>query len=479
MGLAPSPAADRGVRRAATLVMVAALTVSPALSRGEVVFSSTVIDAGHSGDCKALADLNGDGLADAVVAGYEMKWYEAPDWTARVIDTAADEFTTDLDTADLDGDGDNDIVVPDGATGVYWYENGSRGTTWTRRAIGTTGGEYCHDVAIGDIDGDGDLDVVGRPLNGDLYIFRRESGGGWTIISRATVVGEGLALADLDGDGRLDIVVNGQWHEAPGGNIITDAWPRHIYDAAKTGLMAKVAVADLNGDGRPDIALTPSEGLGEIAWYEAPPDPKSGLWTRHVLESSADQYHSLQLIDVDGDGWRDLLTAQMHTVVGTPVVAVYMNPGVAGGTWPCTVIAQTSSHNLAVGDVNGDGRPDLLGSDYIGNPPVTLWLNRTMTASALPLPTTGVAELTVAPNPFNARIKLTMTGAGSGPATLVIYDLRGHLVKRLAQDVVLAGSAEQVWDGRGQDGRQAPSGTYFAVLTTGPERITRKLALVK
>lgn len=459
-------------------LVLAAVTVAATAAANPLTFTPKVIDAAQSGDCKAFADLNGDGLDDAVVGGYVLRWYAAPSWTPQTVAQADDEFTTDLEAADLDGDGDIDLIVPDGTAGIYWFENAGAGSAWTRHFLGATDGKHCHDVAVGDIEQDGDLDVVGRPLNGSLHLFRQETGMIWTAVARATAAGEGMALADLDRDGRLDIVVNGQWHEAPDGNIISTPWPEHTYDAAKLTMPAKVAAADLDGDGRLDIALTPAESTGEIAWYAAPADPVTGTWRRVVLLAGADCYHSLQLVDLDGDGWRDLLTAQMHTASGSPVVEAYLNPG-DDSAWSRILIAQASSHNLAVGDHDRDGRPDLLGCDYIGAPPVTVWTNDTAGLSGTPVAPTAALGIAAAPNPFNARLELTVTGAGPAAATLVVYDLEGRAVRVLRRAAPLGEAEAVVWDGRDDRGRRLPTGVYLAVLTAGRERVTRKVGLVQ
>lgn len=458
------------------LALVAAGLMARSAAAAPLDFLGQVVASQQSGDCKAIADFDGDGLNDLAIGGSALFWYRSPDWTARLIATANDQFTTDMEAADVDGDGDADLVVPDGTAGVYWWENGSAGQTWTRHLIGAAGGMYTHDVAAGDIDGDGDLDVVGRPLNGNLYIYRHD-GAAWTARSLATTGGEGLDLVDLNADGRLDLVASGQWHQAPAGDIITTAWSTWIFDSGRLGQSLKIEAADLNADGRPDIVLTPAEGTGDIAWYRAPANPQTGAWTRTVLLAGADHYHSLALVDLNGDGWRDIVTAQMHIAVTGPVIAVYLNAG-AATSFTRQVLAGTSSHNLVVGDLDGDGRPDLAGCNFIGTPPVSAWMNQATYVSATG-PIVSSLSLTAFPNPFNANVRLTIEGPLAGPTSARVYDLKGRFVYELAADDGVALPRTLTWDGRDHAGAAQASGIYYVVLKVGSEWRAQSVVMVK
>jgi len=160
-----------------TILAVGLLTRSAVAET--ISFTAETVASQNSGDCKAIADFDGDGRNDLAIGGLTLTWYRSPTWAATAIGTADNEYTTDMEAADIDGDGDPDLVVPDGTVGVYWFENRNAGQAWTRRLIGSSLGNYSHDVEVGDIDADGDLDVVSRPLNGSLRVFRRD-GAAWT-----------------------------------------------------------------------------------------------------------------------------------------------------------------------------------------------------------------------------------------------------------------------------------------------------------
>jgi hypothetical protein len=139
------------------------------------------------------------------------------------------------------------------------------------------------------------------------------------------------------------------------------AWKKHILDARFVS--EGVAIADVNRDGRPDI-------LTGNFWYEAP------HWTRHAIRpcpefDGATGYSNSFInfpMDVDGDGWPDLI------VIGFPgQPAVWLeNPRGGPGPWREHRIAETAcNESPAFGDVNGDGRPELV---FAVDESVMVWL---------------------------------------------------------------------------------------------------------
>jgi hypothetical protein len=196
-------------------------------------------------------------------------------------------WTMGIEDADMDGDGDSDIVLTDrygNASGCRWLENDGKGV-WKKHDIGAIG-ENCMFFALADLDGDGLQDVSVITMANKLHTIRRlnREGTKWQdsdvplppdMIGR----GKGIAAGDADLDGRLDLVISFEESKAPKHSLI---WLSH--DGTPfggkwqwnelSGVMGvkndQVRLADIDGDGDLD-ALTTEEitNLGVI-WYENP-----------------------------------------------------------------------------------------------------------------------------------------------------------------------------------------------------------------
>ncbi len=100
-------------------------------------------------------------------------------------------------------------------------------------------------------------------------------------------------------------------------------------------------------------------------------------------------------------------------------------------------------------------------------------------ADVEPAPAAAVALHPARPNPFNPSTTISYSVAHSAHAELVIYDVRGRLVRALWRGTVPAGRHEVIWDGRDDSGARAASGVYACQLRVGTVEETRQLVLLK
>ncbi|KAK3238429.1 hypothetical protein CYMTET_51563 [Cymbomonas tetramitiformis] len=171
------------------------------------------------------ADIDGDGDMDVFSASHgdhTFAWYENTDGAGnfgsqQVIDSGIPNGKSAqyVDTGDIDGDGDLDVVTAGRSCGVAWYENtDGSGTFGSRQEIVVP---WNSDIPYqwmraqaADIDGDGDLDVVAGCYSQDRVAWFQNDGSGnfgsMQVISTAVAVYD-MYAADLDGDGDIDVLV--------------------------------------------------------------------------------------------------------------------------------------------------------------------------------------------------------------------------------------------------------------------------------
>lgn len=391
----PGPS-SRPLRRSRSARIAAGAALASAPLAAQVPYQHHTVDADGPANMhvKSVGDLDSDGFPDLVVGGTqgELYWYEErsahPAWTRHVITSGGlGGWSTDAECADLDGDGDADLLVSDWyqAGRIVWFENlDGVGASFAFHPIGAPA---AHDLELADFDGDGDPDVVTRRqgATGDTLEFWRNDAGGSTWVHESylppnAVAGEGLAVADLDGDGDPDVVLGHAWYENLGGAFPPGSWAQHTYAGSPMDPDTFPIAVDVDGDGKLDIVTTPAESAGEpgaTRWFEAPVGgPRTTPWPEHVIDSSVEAVtHSLGAADVDLDGDVDVVTAEMAQGADPDEIRLYTNDDGQGGAWTLQVVDTGGSHSIRVLDAGLDGDFDIFGANWTGTQVVDLWEN--------------------------------------------------------------------------------------------------------
>lgn len=326
------------------------------------------------------ADLDGDGRADMV--GRDMGNWQ---W-ARSTGTTFQNSTwhqwphyiewQDVMVADINGDGFSDLVGRN--DGTWWVARSTTtgfvseplaGGRWQVQAVWT-------DARVGDFNGDGRDDILGRSGKKIYVSLSGPSGlamsawGEWS----ANNTWLNVTVGDFDNDGKDDLLgrvaSTGEWYvaESDGTKFSTVPWGK--WPLVTPDPFAQVLVGDFNGDGRDDVAGRASTNGDWIVSLSTGSALVLGAtrWTRWGTTST---WLDARVGDVNGDGRDDIV----GRIAGNGDWYLNLSNGSSfgaaekKGNWSTL----SSWSNVALADVTGDGRADLIGRSATGDWTVSRW----------------------------------------------------------------------------------------------------------
>ncbi len=294
--------------------------------------------------------------------------------------------------ADFDGDGKADLIVANFAANTISVFRNTSATgsinagSFTDKSDFATGVSPVN-IAIGDLNGDGkpDVAVVNAGSNSYSVFINTSTTGSISFAAKVDIImpgpffsPRGIAIADIDGDGLNDLVISSLYSNTllTFRNLTNLNGPFYAIGAQGIPVLTApygIFAEDLNGDGKPDIAVA-HNGSNMISVIQNQSVVGTFMFASRVDitsgTTSSPQICSIVAADFDGDGKPDLAALNQ----GDNTVSVFKNLMAAGAFIDASGFAAkadfatgASPTALTVGDVNGDGKPDLITSNYGGN----------------------------------------------------------------------------------------------------------------
>ncbi len=351
-------------------------------------FKKTTITTDFISEGVAVGDVNKDGLDDIMAGDF---WFAAPDWKrneiapGRIYNPDADYSHSFLNfSADVNHDSWIDLIVIDfPGTTAQWFENPkNKSGYWKKHLIYETVAN--ESPAFVDVDNDGLLDLLFADSTSKQMIWMKaptDGNASWTkyTISEKNAPGtdvfsHGLGLGDINGDNRSDVIIKDGWWECP----VDPKSPNWKFHVANLGdACSQMNTLDVNGDGLSDV-ISASAHLSGVWWHEQMKGSGGSEFEQHVISYAFAESHAVALADFNGDNHPDIVTGKRNLkrntwkknpgTHGPPLLCWYeFTPG-KEPYWVAHEIDDASGAglNIAVQDMNKDGRPDFVIANFKG-----------------------------------------------------------------------------------------------------------------